>query len=85
MNARAKKIILLLLAGVLLFGAGQFEKSLNLDRDRLGLTHMATLENAPPMLAFTTVALGGFRGLISNFLWMRSNDLQLDDLSLIHI
>jgi hypothetical protein len=79
MNARAKKIILLLLAGVLLFGAGQFEKSLNLDRDRLGLTHMATLENAPPMLAFTTVALGGFRGLISNFLWMRSNDLQLDD------
>ena len=31
------------------------------------------------MLAFTTVALGGFRGLISNFLWIRSNDLQLDD------
>ena len=31
------------------------------------------------MLAFTTVALGGFRGLISNYLWIRSNDLQLDD------
>ena len=79
MNARVKKIILLLLAAVLLFTAGQVQKSLNLDRDRLGLTHAATLENAPPMLAFTTVALGGFRGLISNFLWIRSNDLQLDD------
>ena len=31
------------------------------------------------MLAFTTVALGGFRGLISNALWMRANDLQDDD------
>ena len=31
------------------------------------------------MLAFTTIALGGFRGLISNFLWIRANDLQQDD------
>ena len=31
------------------------------------------------MLAFTTVALGGFRGLISNFLWICANDLQQDD------
>jgi hypothetical protein len=34
--------------------------------------------NAPPMLAFTTVALGGFRGLIANSLWIRANDLQND-------
>ena len=67
------------MAAALLVGSGQVQKSLNFDRDRLGLTHAATLENAPPMLAFTTVALGGFRGLISNFLWIRSNDLQLDD------
>ena len=79
MNARAKKIILLLLATALLFSSGQVQKSLNRDRARLGLTHAEVLENAPPMLAFTTVALGGFRGLISNFLWIRSNDLQQDD------
>ena len=79
MNPRAKKILLLLLAGALLVGSGQFQKSLNRDRDTLGLTHAAVLENAPPMLAFTTVALGGFRGLISNFLWMRASDLQQDD------
>ncbi len=63
MSQRAKKIIFLLAAAALLFGAGRVQKSLNVDRDRLGMTHMAVLDNAPPMLAFTTVALGGFRGL----------------------
>jgi hypothetical protein len=55
------------------------QQSLNEDRAALGLTRGAVLENAPPMLAFTTVALGGFRGLISNLLWIRANDLQTDD------
>ena len=41
----------------------------------LGLTRVAPLENAPPVLAFTTVALGGFRGLIANALWIRANEL----------
>jgi hypothetical protein len=79
MNSSVKKILLLALAAGLLAGSGQLQKSLNHDRDTLGLTHAAVLENAPPMLAFTTVALGGFRGLISNFLWIRANDLQQDD------
>jgi hypothetical protein len=79
MNSRAKKILCLLLAAGFLFGAGRVQNSLNHDRDTLGLTRGAVLRNAPPMLAFTTVALGGFRGLISNFLWIRANDLQQDD------
>ena len=79
MNARAKKILLLLLAAALLFGSSQVQKSLNRDREQLGLTRTDTLDNAPPLLAFTTVALGGFRGLISNYLWIRANDLQMDD------
>ena len=79
MNPRAKKILLLLLAAALLAGSGQMQKVLNRDREQLGLTRMNALENAPPMLAFTTVALGGFRGLIANALWIRANDLQNDD------
>jgi hypothetical protein len=79
MNPRAKKILLLLLAAALVFGSGQIQKSMNVDRDRLGMTYAAVLDNAPPMLAFTTVALGGFRGLISNFLWIRADQLQQDD------
>jgi hypothetical protein len=78
-NSRVKKTLLLLLAAVFLFGGGRVLQSLNRDRETLGLTRAAVLDNAPPMLAFTTVALGGFRGLISNFLWIRANDLQQDD------
>jgi hypothetical protein len=79
MNSRAKKILLLLLAAILLVGAGQMQRALNRGRETLGLTRTTVLENAPPVLAFTTVALGGFRGLISNLLWMRASDLQQDD------
>jgi hypothetical protein len=79
MNSTLKKTLLLLLTLPLLFGAGRLQQSLNHDRDALGLTRGAVLENAPPVLAFTTVALGGFRGLISNLLWIRANDLQQDD------
>ena len=79
MSARPKKILLLLLAAALLLGSGRMQQSLNRDRDRLGLVRSSALQNAPPLLAFTTVALGGFRGLISNMLWIRANDLQQDD------
>ncbi|MFO1487012.1 MAG: hypothetical protein U1F65_00905 [Verrucomicrobiota bacterium] len=76
MNRRLKTILLGLLIGALLAGISQVQTSMNRDRDRLGLTHAQALDNAPPVLAFTTVALGGFRGLISNLLWIRANDLQ---------
>jgi len=79
MNSRVKKILLLLLAAALLFGSSRVQEFLNRDRDQLGLTIAGPLRDAPPMLAFTTVALGGFRGLISNYLWIRANDLQQND------
>ena len=79
MNARAKKILLLLLAAALLAISGRVQQSLDRDRVQLGLTIGEPLQDAPPLLAFTTVALGGFRGLISNLLWIRANDLQVDD------
>jgi len=79
MNRRLKKFLLLLLAAVLLAGVGGLQNSLNHDRDALGLTRVSPLENAPPMLAFTTVALGGFRGLIANALWIRASELQEND------
>jgi len=80
MNRHVKKLLLLVLAVALLFGASRTQQAMNRDRDALGLTRTdAVLDNAPPVLAFTTVALGGFRGLISNLLWIRANDLQDDD------
>jgi hypothetical protein len=79
MSARVRKVLLVLLAAVFFVGVSFIEQSLNRDRDRLDLTRVEHLENAPPVLAFTTVALGGFRGLISNALWMRASDLQDED------
>jgi hypothetical protein len=79
MRGRLKKIILVVLAAALITGVGFLQTSLNHDRDVLGLTHVEGLTNAPPVLAFTTVALGGFRGLISNLLWTRASQLQEDD------
>lgn len=64
------------LAVILLFSVSHTQNKLNEDRQRLGFTKLATLENAPPVLAFTSVALGGFRGLIANILWIRATDLQ---------
>lgn len=79
MSGRFKKAIQLVLAVALLIGVAQVQSLMNRDRDHLGLTHAEALENAPPVLAFTTVALGGFRGLISNLLWMRASELQDED------
>src|SRR5262245_10320269 len=79
MSSKWKTVLLAILAAAMLTGVFQVQESMNRDRDALGLTRVQPLENAPPVLAFTTVALGGFRGLISNVLWIRASDLQDDD------
>src|SRR6267378_3862309 len=81
MSARSYKVGLLAIAVVLLGLVSRFQGSLNQQRAQpeLGLTRGVGLgSNAPPVLAFTTVALVGFRGLIANALWIRANDLQQD-------
>jgi hypothetical protein len=80
MRGRSYKAMLIALAALMLVSSALVQRQLNrlrADPD-IGLTRAAPLENAPPMLAFTTVALGGFRGLIANALWIRANDLQND-------
>lgn len=79
MSGKPFKIFTLASALLLLVAAGFLQQRLNRQRTELGLTRVAPLENAPPVLAFTTVALGGFRGLIANALWIRANDLQMED------
>lgn len=78
MNSRLKKFLLLALAAALLTANGFLQPVLNGQRAALGITRIAPLENAPPMLALTTQVLGGFRGLIANALWIRTTKLQED-------
>ena len=64
-----------------LLGSVFFSQSaLNRSRIALGITRGEILgKTAPPVLVFTTVALGGFRGLIANALWIRAIELQEQD------
>ncbi len=75
---RFYKPALILLAVLLLGLSGWSQRHLNAGRAELGLTASKPLENAPPVLAFTTVALGGFRGIIANILWVRAQQLQIE-------
>ena len=42
------------------------------------LVDEASVKGLPPVVAFTTVALGGFRGLLADLLWLRAGALQED-------
>lgn len=79
MSGRPYKAILLALAVALLFGVSLAQREIVRQRKALDLDRYTELKGAPPVLALTTVALGGFRGLISNLLWIRANDLQEND------
>ena len=79
-RSRLYKPLLLGVAAVLMLGVSFSQRLLTQVRHDLGLTRNDDpLKNAPPVLAFTTVALGGFRGLIANALWVRATDLQEQD------
>jgi hypothetical protein len=78
-QSKLYKPALLALAAALLVASSQTQRSLNRLRGQLGLTRVEPLENAPPILALTTVVLGGFRGLIANALWIRAMELQEED------
>src|SRR5258708_35809820 len=80
MSGKLYKTLLAALAGIFFVGVSFTQRELVREREALGLTGYTTeLKGAPPVLMLTTVALGGFRGLISNALWIRANDLQDQD------
>jgi hypothetical protein len=80
MSRRLYQLALVGVALALFAAVAFFQRQLNRLRHdpALGLTRAAPLDpdQAPPVLAFTTVALGSFRGLIANVLWIRASDLQ---------
>ncbi|MFO7870187.1 MAG: hypothetical protein R6V03_02005 [Kiritimatiellia bacterium] len=72
--------IMLIAASVLCFGISAVLHDSLLDmRGKYELDSVEPLENAPPLMAFTTVLLGGFRGLIADVLWLRISYLQDED------
>ncbi len=61
---------------ILLLVAGHFNSKLVTLRRKYNMVADNPVENATPLVAFTTVALGGFRGIIADILWLRASYLQ---------
>jgi hypothetical protein len=78
MRSRDKIVIGLALAVAagLLYASGRQIDPINAQREKMGLIVNRPLENAPPALAFATVAMGAFRGLVVDILWMRADRLK---------
>jgi len=71
------KIVLIGVVFLCFCGLFVVQGSLNSQRSELSPTYLEPLQDAPPLLALTTQSLGGFRGIISSYLWLRANNMQL--------
>ncbi len=65
-----------ILVALCLWGISLTQSEMNTIKRVERLTDTDPVENAPPLVAFTTVALGCFRGLVADLLWLRSIKLQ---------
>jgi len=69
-------VVGVVLAVGLLIAAGMRLDYINSQREKMKLIINEPLENAPPSLAYATVAMGAFRGLVVDALWMRADKLK---------
>ena len=69
------RVTLLALCVIALSGASHLSEGLVAQRESR-VVHLGAKSEATPLLAFTTVVLGGFRGIIADLLWLRTTALQ---------
>jgi len=61
---------------VMLIGIRGVQKNLDAQVERHRLRFTGQIRNAPPLVVFTTVAMGSFRGLVADLLWLRADSLK---------
>lgn len=61
---------------ILLFGISATQRKLDNIIAEKHLRFTGQIKNAPPIVVFTTVALGSFRGILADLLWLRATSLQ---------
>ncbi len=69
-------LVFALVTGIFVLCMNSIQKKINGIKVSEKLTDTDPVENAPPIVAFTTVALGSFRGLVADLLWLRAISLQ---------
>ena len=70
------RFVCVILAISFIVTAGMQLDFINSKRKEMKLIINEPLENAPPSLAFATVAMGAFRGIVVDVLWMRADRLK---------
>ncbi len=76
MNKKNTLFIFAIFASVfLLVSINKLQKNINNIIVQEELTDLNPIVNAPPMIAFTTVVLGAFRGILADVLWYRSTEM----------
>ncbi len=73
---------ILVIAGLfagLVWCISALQTGMNRIRSAEKLTDVSPIRDAPPIVAFTTIALGGFRGLIADILFLRLQSSQEDE------
>jgi hypothetical protein len=60
----------------LLFGVRAVQSNLDRQIAEHHLRYAGNIKNAPPLVVITTVALGSFRGIIADLLWLRAESLK---------
>lgn len=73
-----KYLLALIVTAVLIFSISATQRKLDSMIRQHDLFYTGQINNAPPLVAFTTMALGSFRGLIADLLWLRAASLQQD-------
>ena len=68
--------VLIIISAGALFAIRNVERKMDNLVDQERLRFSGDVRNAPPLVAFTSVALGSFRGLIADLLWLRSENLK---------
>ncbi|OHB55623.1 MAG: hypothetical protein A2Y07_09715 [Planctomycetes bacterium GWF2_50_10] len=64
-------------ASMLVVANSQLGSIVSHRKDMKLISSAETLENAPPSIAFASVALGAFRGILVDVLWMRADNLKM--------
>ncbi|RKY30008.1 MAG: hypothetical protein DRP67_05430 [Candidatus Omnitrophota bacterium] len=75
---RKLKCLILFLCSILLFSISLNFLSRTKNIMESSLPEEKKLKKLPPEIAFTTILLGGFRGILTDFLWLRARKLQIE-------
>jgi hypothetical protein len=76
MKRLAVFLVVVAVAAACFFQAGRLHENLLAQRVELLPGNIELPKNTTPLVAFVTVALGGFRGLIADALWLRTTRMQ---------